>query len=207
MENASYGEMDRNRNLIPQVDGTVDSGDSLDQTPDSIDLNKSPVKYMNTQRYTEKTNEYTSDDDTDETITFDYDKVKKNYRNDTYTLQKRAKTIKTKKGRTTKMYTINIERKKLLKQRREKALQNAIDRKWAKENFMTALKADRKANRASKDTQSSTNTDDELINGANADTTISIAIIDNIEIFVENVINSVINAEHIDTASMKCRKN
>ena len=36
-----------------------------------------------------------------------------------------AKTVKTKKGRTTKIYATNIERKKLLKQRREKALQNA----------------------------------------------------------------------------------
>ena len=36
----------------------------------------------------------------------------------------------------------NIERKKLLKQRREKALQNAKNRKLAKENFLAALKAD-----------------------------------------------------------------
>ena len=49
---------------------------------------------------------------------------------------------------------MNIERKKLLKQRREKALQNAKDGKSAKENFLTALKASRKANRALKDTQS-----------------------------------------------------
>ena len=55
--------------------------------------------------------------------------------------QEKGLRLKTKKGRTTKMYTINIERKKLLKQRREKALQNAKDRKLAKENFLTALKA------------------------------------------------------------------
>ena len=54
-------------------------------------------------------------------ITFDNDKVKKTYRKDTNALRKRAKTVKIKKDRTTKMYTINIERKKLLKQRREKA--------------------------------------------------------------------------------------
>ena len=63
MENTSYEEIDRNRNFIPQVDGTLDSRDSLDQTLDSIDLTESPVKYMNTQRCTEKTNEYTSDND------------------------------------------------------------------------------------------------------------------------------------------------
>ena len=80
------------------------------------------------------------------------------------------------------MCTINIERKKLLKQRREKALQNTKNRKLAKENFLAALKADCKADRASNDTQSSANTNDELINGANADTIIRVDNIDNIEI-------------------------
>ena len=61
------------------------------------------------------------------------------------------------------MYTINIERKKLLKQRREKALQNAKVRKLAKENFLTALKADCKADKASNDTQISANSNDELL--------------------------------------------
>ena len=61
--------------------------------------------------------------------------------------------MKTKKGRTTKIYAINIERKKLLKQRREKALQNAKDRRVAKGNLLAALKADSRANRASNDTQ------------------------------------------------------
>ena len=180
----------------------MDSRDSHDQTPDSIDLTKSPIKHTNTQRHIEKINEDTSDDDTDEMITFDDDKVKKTYRNDTNALRKRAKTVKPKKGRTTKMYTINIERKKLLKQRREKALQNTKDRKLAKENFLAALKADRKVDRASNDTQSSTNTNDELINGANADTIIHVDNIDNIEIVAENVTNDATNAENIDTASI-----
>ena len=105
-------------------------------------------------RNIEKSHEDTSDNDTDEMITFDGDKVKKTYRKDINALRKRAKTVKTKKGRTTKIYAMNIERKKLLKQRREKALQNAKNRKSAKENFLTALKASCKANRASKDTQS-----------------------------------------------------
>ena len=47
-ESTSYKETDRNRNIIPQVDRTVDSRDSLNQTPDSIDLTKSPVKHTNT---------------------------------------------------------------------------------------------------------------------------------------------------------------
>ena len=179
----------------------MDSKDSLDQTLDSIDLTKSPVKYINTHRQKQKINEDTSDDDTDEMITFDDDKAKKTYRNDTNALRKRAKTVKTKKGRTTKMYTINIERKRL-KQRREKALQNAKDRKLAKENFLTALKADCKANRASNDTQSSANTIDQLINGTNADTIIHVDNIDNIEIVAENVTNAAANGENIDTASI-----
>ena len=56
--------------------------------------------------------------------------------------------MKTKKGRTRKIYPINIERKRLLKQKRERALQNANDRKLAKENLLEALKADRRADRA-----------------------------------------------------------
>ena len=119
----------------------MDSRDSLDKIPDSIDLTESPVKHTNRPRHIEKINEDTSDNDTDETITFDGDKVKKTYTKDIKTLRKRAKTVKTKRSRTAKMYTMNIERKKLLKQRREKALQNAKDRKSAKGNFLTALQA------------------------------------------------------------------
>ena len=152
IKSTSYEEIDSNRNFIPQVDGIVDSRDSLDQTPDSIDVTESPIKHTNTQRHMEKINEDTSDDDTDEMIDFDNDKVKKTYKKDTNECRKRAKMVKTKKGRTTKIYAINIERKKLLKQRREKALQNAKNRKLAKGNLLAALKADHRANRASNDT-------------------------------------------------------
>ena len=48
-ESTSYEEKDRSRNIIPQVDGTMDSRGSLDQTPDSIDLTESLVKHTNTQ--------------------------------------------------------------------------------------------------------------------------------------------------------------
>ena len=48
IENTSYAIIDRNRSFIPQVDGIVDSRDSLDKTPDSIDLTESPVKHTNT---------------------------------------------------------------------------------------------------------------------------------------------------------------
>ena len=82
IESTSYEEIDRNRHFILQVDGTVDSRDSLDQTPDSIDLTESPVKHINTQRHIEKINEDTSDDDTDEMIDFEKDKARKIYRKD-----------------------------------------------------------------------------------------------------------------------------
>ena len=149
-DSTSYRETDRNRNIIPQVDGTVDSRDSLDQTPDSIDLTKSPVKNINTQRDIEKINEDTSDDDIDGMIEFNKDKARTIYRKDNNEQRKRAKIVKSKKGRTTKVDAINIERKRLLKQRREKVLQNAKDRKLVKVNAPIALQASIRANRASK---------------------------------------------------------
>ena len=76
----------------------MDSRDSLDQTPDGIDLTKFPVKHTNTQRHVEKINEDTSYDDTDEMIDFDNDKVKNTYRKDTNECRKRAKIVKTKRA-------------------------------------------------------------------------------------------------------------
>ena len=48
IESTSYEEIDNNRNFIPQVDGILDSRDSLDQTLDSKHLTESPVKHTNT---------------------------------------------------------------------------------------------------------------------------------------------------------------
>ena len=109
-ESTSYKERDRNRYIISQVDGTVDSWDSLNQTPDSIDLTESPVKYKNTQRDTEKSNEDTSDNDLDEMINFNTDKARKIYGKDTNEQRKRIKIIKSTKGRTTRIYVINTEK-------------------------------------------------------------------------------------------------
>ena len=106
--------------------------------------------------------------------------------------------MKTKKGRTTKIYAINIERKRLLKQRREKALQNAKDRKLAKKNLLAALKADQRVNRASNDTQSSANMNDELIDGSNTDTVIGVENTNNTAIAAENVDNAATDAESTD---------
>ena len=82
-ESTSYEERDRNRHIIPQVDDTMDSRDSLNQTPDSIDLTVSPVKYRNAQRDTEKINEDTNDNDIDEMVKFNKDKARKVYGKDT----------------------------------------------------------------------------------------------------------------------------
>ena len=88
-----------------------------------------------------------------------------------------------------------------MKQRREKALQNAKDRKLVKENLLIALNAGHKANRASNDTQSSAHSNDESINGSNTDTTTPVENTDNIEIVAEDVTNAVTNSENIDTDS------
>ena len=45
-----------------------------------------------------------------------------------------------KKGRMAKVYTMNIERKRLLKQRRERTLQNAEGKGLVEEYFLTAAK-------------------------------------------------------------------
>ena len=55
-----------------------------------------------------------------------------------------------KKGRMTKIYPVNIERKRLLKQRRERTLQNTRGKRLAEEYFLTALKASHRSYKASK---------------------------------------------------------
>ena len=48
IENIGKTITDGNVSFIPQVDGIVDSRDSLDKTPDSIDLTESPEKNTKT---------------------------------------------------------------------------------------------------------------------------------------------------------------
>ena len=89
-----------------------------------------------------------------------------------------------------------------MKQRREKVLQNAKDRKLAKGNPLVALQADRRANRASNDTQSSTNTNDEMIDGSNTDAVIGVDNTNNAVIAVENADNAATDAENTDNATI-----
>ena len=129
-------------------------------------------------------------------IDFNKDKARKIYRRDINKQRKRARIVKSKKDRTTKIYAINIERKRLLKQRREKVLQNAKDRKLAKGNPLVALQANLRANMISNDTQSITNTNDEIIDDANTDAVIGAKNTDNAAIDAENTYNVAIDAEN-----------
>ena len=80
IEHISQTIADGNVSLIPQVDGVVDSRDSLDRIPDSIDLTESPEKNTMIQKHIEKVNEDTSDNDTDDAVTYETDELKKSNR-------------------------------------------------------------------------------------------------------------------------------
>ena len=69
-------------------------------------------------------------------VTYETDELKKSNRKNVNTAKK--------KGRTAKIYTMNIERKRLPKQRRERTIQNTRGKTLAEEYFLTALKASRK---------------------------------------------------------------
>ena len=171
IESISHKGRDRNRHIIPQVDGPIDSRDSLNQTLDSVDLTVSPEKYRNEQTDRLKTNEDTNDNDTDEIVKFNKDKATKVYRKDRNeqrdaektdedTNDDTYKTVKFNKGKATKIYEINIEKKKILKERREKTLQNAKNRDAEKVNAQAALQAHTRASKASNDNQDIKMTDD-----------------------------------------------
>ena len=99
----------------------MDSRDSLDQMLDSIDLTESSVKHTNTKRHIEKINE-DSDDDTDEMIDFDNDKVKKTDIKDTNEQRKRTKIVKMKKGRTTKNICYKYRKKEIIETKKRKSI-------------------------------------------------------------------------------------
>ena len=203
-DSTSHEETDRNRNIIPQV---VDSRDSLDQTPDSIDLTESLVKNTKTQRDIEKINEDTSDDDIDEMTEFNKDKARTIYRKDTDDQRKRAKIVKSKKGRTTKIHAINTEKQRLPKQRREKVLQNAKDRKLAKVNTLVALQASIRANTASEATEDIKMTDNAAIGTDNTDNAaIDADNTDNAAIDADNTDNAMMDRENTDDATMSDNK-
>ena len=123
------------------------------------------------------------------------DKLKNTNRKKSNTLGKKANNIEVKKGRTARIYTMSIERKRILKRRREKILLNAKGRKPAEENFLTALKASRKTHRSLKNTQKRKKSDNGSTNGENTNTIAIADNINNLEIVANTVVNATTNAE------------
>ena len=78
--------------------------------------------HTNTQRHIEKINEDTSDDDTDEMIDFDNDKVKNIYRKDTNEQRKKAKIVKTKKGKNYKNICYKYRKKEIIETKKRKSI-------------------------------------------------------------------------------------
>ena len=88
---------------------------------------------------------------------------------------------------------MNTERKRLLKQRREKVIQNAKDRKLAKANTLVALQASIRADTTSEDAQDITMADHAAIDAENTDD----ATTSN-----NNTYNATTDGENIDDAAI-----
>ena len=73
-------------------------------------------------------------------------------------------------------------------------------------NPLIALQASLRANSASNDTQSITNTDDEVIGDANTDVIIGTENIDNAAIDTDNTDNAAIDADNTGNAATDCQK-
>ena len=139
------------------------------------------------------TNEDTSDNDTDETITYKTDEFKKSNRKNINTAKK--------KGRTAKIYTMNIERKRLLKQRRERTLQNAKGKGLGEEYFLTALKASHKTYKALKKSHKRKKGDNGSNNDENTNIAMTVYDINNLEIVENNEVNATTNTENAEIES------
>ena len=93
---------------------------------------------------------------------------------------------------------MNIERKRLLKQRRDNTLQNAKGKRLAEEYFLTALKASRKTYKALKNTQKRKKNDNGLINDENLNIATIANDINNLEIVANNEVNATTIAKNAD---------
>ena len=96
---------------------------------------------------------------------------------------------------------MNIERKRLLKQRRERTLQNAKGKGLAEEYFLTALKASHKSYKPLKNSHKRKKDNNGLINDENTNITTTAYDINNLEIVENNEVNATANAENADTES------
>ena len=123
-------------------------------------------------------------------ITYEPDQLKKSNRKNINTARR--------KGRTAKIYTMNIERKRLLKQRRENTLQNAKGKRPTEEYFLTALKASHKTYKALKSKQKRKKNDNGLINNENTNIAMIANNINNLKIVTNNDVNTITNAKNAD---------
>ena len=98
-----------------------------------------------------------------------------------------------------KIYTMNIERKRLLKQRRERTLQNTRGKISAEEYFLTTLKASRKHYKASKNSHKRKKHNNGLNNDDNTNIAMTISDINNLEIVANHEVNATTNGENTDT--------
>ena len=96
---------------------------------------------------------------------------------------------------------MNIERKRLLKQRRERTLQNAKSKGLAEEYFLTALKANCKSYKASKNSHKRKKDNNGSINDENKNITMTINDINNLEIVENHEVNATTNTQNADTES------
>ena len=97
---------------------------------------------------------------------------------------------------------MNIERKRLLKQRRERTLQNAKGKGLAEEYFLTALKASCKSYKALKNSHKKKKDNNGSINDENTNIAMTVYNINNLEIVENNEVNATANAENADTESV-----
>ena len=96
---------------------------------------------------------------------------------------------------------MNIERKRLLKQRRERTLQNTRGKRPAEEYFLTALKASCKSYKASKNSHKRKKDNNRLINDDNTNIAMTVYDINNLEIVANHKVNATTNIENADTES------
>ena len=101
-----------------------------------------------------------------------------------------------------KIYIMNIERKRLLKQRREKTLQNTRGKILAEEYFLTALKASCKCYKASKNSYKRKKDNNRLNNDDNTNIAMTIHDINNLKIVANHKVNATTNDENANTELM-----
>ena len=126
-------------------------------------------------------------------ITYETDELKMSNRKNINTAQK--------KGRTPKTYTMNTERKRLLKQRRERTLQSAKGKGPAEEYFLTALKASCRSYKALKNSHKRKKDNNGSINDENTNITMTVYDINNLDIVENHKVNTRTNAKNADTES------